>query len=69
MTLTSPATSPGITFNSMKKQSHKPKTVTISKREYEILIRDQLAYKFLIEAINETRAEDQLVRILQNAKQ
>ncbi len=49
----------------MKKQSRNPKTVTLSKREYETLLRDQLAYRFLIEAINETRAEDQLVRILQ----
>jgi hypothetical protein len=51
----------------MKKQPRKSRIIAISKREYESLTRDQLAYKFLIEAINETRAEDQLVRILQRA--
>ncbi len=48
----------------MKKQ---PKTITISKREYETLLRDQLACQFLIEAISETKAEDELVHILLNA--
>jgi hypothetical protein len=49
----------------MKKQ---PKTISISKREYETLLRDQLAYQFLIEAIDQTRAEDELVQILLKAK-
>ncbi|MGV8096001.1 MAG: hypothetical protein AB2L24_29465 [Mangrovibacterium sp.] len=51
----------------MKKQSRKSRIIGIQKREYETLTREQLAYKFLIEAINETRAEDQLVRVLQRA--
>ncbi|MGV8092498.1 MAG: hypothetical protein AB2L24_11620 [Mangrovibacterium sp.] len=51
----------------MKKQSRKSRIIGIQKREYETLTRDQLAYKFLIEAISETRAEDQLVRILQKS--
>jgi len=49
------------------KRSSKSKTISISKREYETLLRDQLAYRFLIEAINETRAEDELVHILLKA--
>ncbi len=49
----------------MKKQ---PKTITITKKEYEKMLRDQLAYQFLIEAIDQTRAEDELVHILLKAK-
>lgn len=52
----------------MKKQSRKPKIITLSKKEYETLLRDQLAYQFLIEAIDQTRAEDELVQILLKAK-
>ena len=49
------------------KRSLKSKPIPISKREPENLLLNQLAFRFLIEAINETRAEDQLVRILQRA--
>ncbi len=42
------------------------KNPAISKREGESILSAQVAFEFLIAAINETRAEDQLVRILQN---
>ena len=50
----------------MKRQP-KRKTVTIPKKQYEQLLRDQLTFNMLIEAINETRAEDQLLHILKQA--
>jgi hypothetical protein len=37
-----------------------------SKRKSESVLPAQVAFQFLIAAINETRAEDQLVRILQS---
>jgi hypothetical protein len=46
------------------KRSSKSKTISISKRECETLLRDQLAYRLLLDAINETRAEDNLIRVL-----
>ncbi len=47
----------------MKKQ--KTKKVTISRRENLKLIRERIALRALMLAVDETRAQDQLIRIIQ----
>jgi hypothetical protein len=49
----------------MKKRN--VKTVTIPEREYKKLFREHLVLKMLTEAINETRVEDELARMLKHA--
>lgn len=54
-----------ITLNSQIMKKQKTKKVSISRRENLKLIRERIALRALMLAVDETRAQDQLIRMIQ----